>query len=48
MGLHGVAFFGIEEIFTAVLDMREWDANAADCTENTALTWAAKRGHNGQ
>jgi len=47
-GLHGVAFFAIEEIFTAVLDMREWDVNAADCTGNTALTWAAKRGHSGQ
>ena len=47
-GLHGVAFFGIEEIFSAVLDMREWDVNTGDCTGNTALTWAAKRGHNGQ
>jgi len=46
-GLHVVAFFGIEEIFTAVLD-REWDVNAGDGTGNTALRWAAKRGHNGQ
>jgi len=46
-GLHGVAFFGIEEIVSAVLDMREWHLNAADSTGNTALTWAAKRGHGG-
>jgi len=46
-GLHGAAFFGIEEVVSAVLDMREWNVNAADCTGNTALTWAAKRGHEG-
>jgi len=46
-GLHGVAFFGIEEIVEAVLDMREWDGNAADSTGNTALTWAARKGHDG-
>jgi len=46
-GLHGVAFFGIEEMVSAVLDMREWDVNAADGTGNTALTWAATRGHDG-
>ena len=46
-GLHGVAYFGIEEMVPAVLDMREWDVNAADCTGNTALTWAAMRGHDG-
>ena len=46
-GLHGVAFFGIEEMVSAVMDMREWDVNAADGTGNTALTWAATRGHDG-
>jgi len=46
-GLHGAAFFGIEEVVAAVLDMREWDVNAGDCTGNTALTWAATRGHDG-
>jgi len=46
-GLHGVAFFAIEEVVSAVLDMREWDANAADCSGNTALTWAAMGGHDG-
>jgi len=40
-GLYGVAFFGIEEIVTEVLDMKEWDVNAADCTVNTAHMWAA-------
>ena len=36
-GLHGAAFFGMGEIAAAVLDMKEWDVNAADCTGNTAL-----------
>jgi len=44
-GLHGVSFFGIAEIATAVLEMKEWDLNATDCTGGTALTWAARRGH---
>jgi len=44
-GLHGVAFLGIVEIFPAVLDMKEWDINAADCMGHTALMWAVRRGH---
>ena len=43
-GLHGVAFLGIANIVTAVLDMKEWDVNAADCVGSTALTWATRRG----
>jgi len=46
-GLHGVAFLGIEEIVEAVLDMREWDVNATDSAGNTALAWAARKGHDG-
>ena len=46
-GLHGVAFLGILEIAAAVLDMKEWDINAADCMGITALTWAITRGHDG-
>jgi len=46
-GLHGVAFLGVTEIAAAVLDMKEWDVNAADCTGTTALTWAAMKGHSG-
>jgi len=44
-GLHGVAYFGIAELVGAVLDMKEWDANALDRTGRTALTWAAYKGH---
>jgi len=44
-GLHGVAFLGIAEIVAAVLEMKEWDVNATDCSGSTALTWAALRGH---
>ena len=46
-GLHGVAFLGIVEIAAAVLDMKEWDVNVADCTGNTALILAVMRGHSG-
>ena len=44
-GLHGVAFLGISEIVSAVLEMKEWDGNAYDCMGMTALTWASFRGH---
>jgi len=43
-GLHAVAFLGISEIFAAVLQMKEWDVNAADCMGSTALIWAARGG----
>ena len=46
-GPHGVAFLGIAEITSAVLNMKEWEVNAADFTGNTALTWAARRGYHG-
>jgi len=44
-GLHGVAYLGIAHLVTAVLEMKEWDVNGADCMSSTALTWAARRGH---
>ena len=40
-GLHVVAFLGIAEIVAALLEMKEWDVNATDCTGSTALTSAA-------
>jgi len=43
-GLHAVAFLGIVGIVPAVLEMKEWDVNAADCMGKTALTWATRRG----
>ena len=46
-GLHGAACLGIMQIFTAVLEMKEWDVNAGDCLGGTALTWAAEKGHEG-
>ena len=44
-GLHGVAFLGIVEIVAAVLGMKEWDINAVDCMDSTALTSAVIRGN---
>ena len=44
-GLHGAAFFGIVEIFLAVLEVKEWDVNAIDNASCTPLMWAAIRGH---
>jgi len=44
-GLHGVSFCGISEITTAVLEMKEWDVNATDCTGGTVVTWAARGGY---
>jgi len=44
-GLHGAAFFGIVEVFEAVLEMRELDVNARDSEGCTPLIWAAVRGH---
>ena len=43
-GLHGAAFLGIVEIVAGVLEMKEWEVNAADRIGNTALAWAALRG----
>ena len=43
-GLHAVVFLEALELLTPVLKMKEWDVNAADCTGNTPLTRAARRG----
>ena len=44
-GLHGASSLGIAEIVAALLKTREWDVNATDSDERTALAWAARRGH---
>ena len=46
-GLHCAAYFGCTEITLALLKMKEWDVQATDLHGNTALTWAARRGHEG-
>ena len=40
-GLRVEAFLGIAEIVAALLEMKEWDVNATDCTGSTDLTSAA-------
>ena len=44
-GLHGAVFHGIVEMVAAVLEMKEWDLNAADGMGSTAFAWAARMGH---
>ena len=44
-GLQATAFLGIVEIFSAVLEMKEWDVNAKDNASCTPLMWAALGGH---
>ena len=44
-GLHGVAHLGIVETAVALLEMKKWDLSATDMAGNTAILWAARRGH---
>ena len=44
--LHVAAYFGCKEITIALLK-KKWDVQATDFHGNTALIWAAKRGHEG-
>ena len=46
-GLHGAAYLGCEEITAALLETNKWDARATDLRGNTAIAWAAWRGHEG-
>ena len=46
-GLHGVAFLGIVEIVSTVLDMEELAVTAYDCMGMTALTWGSRKGYEG-
>ena len=43
--LDGASFIGEAEIMSSVLGMKRWDINRTNCTENTALTWAARKGY---
>jgi len=43
--LHAASFLGIVEIVAIVLEKKEWDANATDCLDSTALKWAVRNGH---
>ena len=46
-GLHGAAYFGYVEIIVALLEINKWDVQATDFHGNTAISWAARKGHEG-
>ena len=44
-GLHGIAYLGIVKTAVAVLELKKWDLGATDVVGNTAVAWAARKGH---
>jgi len=46
-GLHCVAYLGVHEIAEALLDIRDWDVDMADCWGRTPLICASMKGHEG-
>jgi len=44
-GLHAAAYLGCVEITAALLELNKWDVQATDFNGNTAIAWAARRGH---
>jgi len=44
-GLHGAAYLRCVEITAVSLEMNKWDVRATDSCGNTAIAWAARRGH---
>jgi len=46
-GLHGGALLGVLEPMVSLFNFKKWDLNATDLHGCTALTWAARKGHDG-
>jgi len=46
-GLHCMAYIGVDEIAEALLDIRDWDVDGADCWGRTPLICASMNGHEG-
>ena len=46
-GLHCASIFGIDEIVACLVEVEGCDINQEDCVGNTALMWAAQKGHVG-
>ncbi|PUU72813.1 hypothetical protein B9Z19DRAFT_1069483 [Tuber borchii] len=44
-GLHGAAYLGCTEVVVALLEANTCDSQGADFNGNTAIAWAAGRGH---
>ena len=46
-GLHCASFFGIVEVVTGFVEMKDCDINQTDSIDFTPLTWASRNGHGG-
>jgi len=46
-GLHGGALLGVLEPMVYLFNFKKWDLNATDLHGCTGLTWAARKGHDG-
>ena len=46
-GLHGAAYLGCAEVVVALLETNTCDSQGTDFNGNTAIAWAARRGHEG-
>ena len=44
-GLHYAAYFGMVEIAGGLLNTKKWDLEVTDMGGNTAILWAARKGH---
>lgn len=44
-GLHCTAYIRIVEIADGLLELKKWDLGATDVEGNTAILWAARKGH---
>jgi len=44
-GLHGATYLGNVEIAVSLLGMKKWDLGSTDVEGNTAISWAARKGH---
>ena len=46
-GLHAMAFFGVEDVYMALLKSRDWEVNEKDSVGHTPLLWAVINNNKG-